>query len=637
MENISKEFELLKERYGIRRVVCSPDEDVADDKMYVLENEAALSEKFLEKKPNCITMKEVAGLQTASELVAPEIPMLINTIENTYENIAVYGKGKYADKIYKYLLGNKNINVFRIEEADLNFLKNSYCIQCKQKIDMLLILDFLVDRTVYNQIGEIVLTIFARKMYYSNLKSTGNNLDINKKIIPLLLRNHIQVIWVGIPDFEKIRNHNKIGHAIRLWSLLRSVNEELFYKIRNYKFGTLYLLKESRSVHNSNVKGISEVYFNGQYINFESGFRVTPGNSQDIKKNIWLFGPCFVRGLNFDDDHTMSAKLKKIVTDQYNVINRGTVNTCLNYVMRMAEYHIGDIVVFFSPEKVPEQKNPEITYLDMTDILNSIPKLEKHITDSFFHCDEIVIDAIVKNIAAQIKTDNAETDNYTIVRFGSEHKRAPALDMLPANEYTDWLCGLKNLRKEGYNGAIVMNANPFTNGHRYLIEYAARRVDYLYIIVVEEDKSYFAFKDRFNLVKEGTKDLENVIVFPSSRYIISSSSLPGYFNKEKMKGDFKLDATQDLVAFTQAAEILNIKIRFAGEEPLDPFTNQYNINMNKILPQYGMKFEVIPRKKEGTEVVSASLVRKYLQSGELEKIKELVPESAFRFIYGKWN
>lgn len=109
-------------------------------------------------------------------------------------------------------------------------------------------------------------------------------------------------------------------------------------------------------MYNSNVKGISEVYFNGRYINFENGFRVTPGNSQDIKNNIWLFGPCCVRGLSFDDDHTMSAKLKQMVKDQYNVINRGTVNTCLNYVMRIAEYRIGDVVVFFSPDKVPEKK-----------------------------------------------------------------------------------------------------------------------------------------------------------------------------------------------------------------------------------------------------------------------------------------
>lgn len=110
---------------------------------------------------------------------------------------------------------------------------------------MLLVLDFLADRAVYNKIGEKVLTVFARKMYYSNLKSTGNNMDINENIIPILLKNHIQVIWVGIPDFERIKDRKKAGIAIRIWTLLRNVNEELFYKIRNQRFGTSYLHQES--------------------------------------------------------------------------------------------------------------------------------------------------------------------------------------------------------------------------------------------------------------------------------------------------------------------------------------------------------------------------------------------------------
>jgi len=50
-------------------------------------------------------------------------------------------------------------------------------------------------------------------------------------------------------------------------------------------------------------------------------------------------------------------------------------------------------------------------------------------------------------------------------------------------------------------GAIVVNANPFTLGHRYLIETASRQVDRLLIFVVENDVSRFPFQDRFRLVK----------------------------------------------------------------------------------------------------------------------------------------
>ena len=62
------------------------------------------------------------------------------------------------------------------------------------------------------------------------------------------------------------------------------------------------------------------------------------------------------------------------------------------------------------------------------------------------------------------------------------------------------------LVREGANGAVVMNGNPFTLGHRHLVEEAARRVDTLYVFVVREDRSAFSFDVRLRLVREGTSD-----------------------------------------------------------------------------------------------------------------------------------
>ena len=209
--------------------------------------------------------------------------------------------------------------------------------------------------------------------------------------------------------------------------------------------------------------------------------------------------------------------------------------------------------------------------------------------------------------------------------------------MYEQNHFTDWLRSLDQYKKAGNNGAIVMNANPFTYGHRYLVEYAASKVDYLYVMVVEEDKSFFKFEERYKLVKEGTADLKNVIVFPSSQYIISSSSLPGYFKKENMQGDILLDATQDIVSFAQVAEALNIHVRFCGEEPKDLFTKRYNDNMEKLLPQYGIEFEVIDRKTCAGEVISASRVRNCLKEGKLEEIKGLVPDTTYNYLKQKYQ
>ena len=58
--------------------------------------------------------------------------------------------------------------------------------------------------------------------------------------------------------------------------------------------------------------------------------------------------------------------------------------------------------------------------------------------------------------------------------------------------YTGYLRRMRGERPEGAS-AIVMNANPFTLGHRYLVEQAAREASTLYVIAVREDRSAFSY------------------------------------------------------------------------------------------------------------------------------------------------
>lgn len=188
------------------------------------------------------------------------------------------------------------------------------------------------------------------------------------------------------------------------------------------------------------------------------------------------------------------------------------------------------------------------------------------------------------------------------------------------------------------NGAIVMNCNPFTKGHRYLIETAAKQVDRLYIFVVEEDKSFFLFKDRFEMVVKGTEDIENVVVVPSGKFIISSYTFPEYFMKDYVK-EKNFDVSMDVETFCRyIAPPLHIKIRFAGEEPFDPVTKNYNENMARILPEYGMKFIEIPRYAiDRKRVINATRVRELLENRELDELKEYVPYSTFEILMKKYT
>lgn len=177
----------------------------------------------------------------------------------------------------------------------------------------------------------------------------------------------------------------------------------------------------------------------------------------------------------------------------------------------------------------------------------------------------------------------------------------------------------------GLIGSIVMNANPFTNGHLFLIKEALKSVDFLIVFVVSEDSSFFSFKQRFEMVSENLKYYEDVLVVPSGKYCISKQTFPDYFKKEDLQGK-QTSALYDLEIFAnRIAPKLKIKIRFVGEEPEDIITKQYNTQMKKVLPQYGVDVLEIPRKvlDDGT-IISASRVRKSFEAKKLNEINKFV-------------
>lgn len=183
--------------------------------------------------------------------------------------------------------------------------------------------------------------------------------------------------------------------------------------------------------------------------------------------------------------------------------------------------------------------------------------------------------------------------------------------------------------------ALVMNCNPFTLGHRYIVEIAAKENENVIIFVVEEDKSAFTFETRFKLIKEGTKDLKNVTAIPAGEYVISSATFPNYFlkkNDDELKEYTKLDCN---IFGKYFAKKFNIKRRYVGTEPHCKVTNTYNISMQEILPKYNVEVKLINRKELQNDAISASKVRKLLKEGHIEKVKNLLPRASFDFLLSK--
>jgi len=210
----------------------------------------------------------------------------------------------------------------------------------------------------------------------------------------------------------------------------------------------------------------------------------------------------------------------------------------------------------------------------------------------------------------------------------------------PINENPEFRNYIENLKfigteipqATGVIGAIVVNCNPFTLGHRYLIEKAANEVDFLYVFVVEEDLSVFPFEDRINLVDLGTDDLPNVAVLGSGKFIISSLTFPEYFVKGERQGAV-IDPSADVELFgLHIAPALGISIRFAGTEPNDSITRQYNEYMSMLLPKYNIEFREVERIIISGDPISASRVRSLLDDRDFENIKTLVPLTTLEYL-----
>lgn len=178
--------------------------------------------------------------------------------------------------------------------------------------------------------------------------------------------------------------------------------------------------------------------------------------------------------------------------------------------------------------------------------------------------------------------------------------------------------------------ALVMNANPFTLGHQYLVEKVAAENDLLHLFIVSEDASLVPFKIRKQLVMKGTAHLKNICYHDSGPYIISNATFPSYFQKDE-NAVIESHAMLDLTVFTQIAKVLGITRRYVGEEPTSLVTGIYNRIMSEKLPEQGIECIVVPRKTCEDTPISASNVRLALQNGDYDTLSKLVPQTALDY------
>lgn len=205
------------------------------------------------------------------------------------------------------------------------------------------------------------------------------------------------------------------------------------------------------------------------------------------------------------------------------------------------------------------------------------------------------------------------------------------------NGFEDYLARLKSAVEnrpvfEGQKiAALVMNCNPFTLGHQYLVEKAASENDLVHLFMVSEDSSLFPYAVRKQLIQAGIAHLPNVVLHDSGSYIISQATFPSYFQKND-DAVIKSNVDIDLQIFVRIAQALGIQRRYVGNEPFSHVTAFYNQAMQQKLPEYGIECIVAERKTQNGQAISASSVRQAIKEGDWRKVEQLVPSTTFDFL-----
>jgi len=379
----------------------------------------------------------------------------------------------------------------------------------------------------------------------------------------------------------------------------------------------------------------------GKYFNAINGRRVTAYKSGEYNHKLFVLGNSVVFGHRCEDKSTVPSFMQKILNDyekSYEVVNCGIPWTISMYNV-LEEAKKGDKIIIVLGAYLDDIVQSFILKENIDNViihpLNYLFDRPHNMGDVFFdryHFNHIGYKAIAEEIVKLI-TENDETG---IVRghisslLSKTDNCDSELFALGLQEYLDELAKYKADTQNC--GAIVMNCNPFTYGHKYLAEYAAERVEHLYVFVVSEDKSYFKYEDRLALVKAGTAHLKNVTVLPTGKFYASAITLPVYFTKDGIN-DGALDLTLNCGIFARyMAKVLSIKKRFVGSEPNCYVTNQYNKTLGEILPKHGLELYIIPRNEVDGEVVSASTVRKLLIEKDFDKIEKLVPSTTYKYL-----
>lgn len=214
------------------------------------------------------------------------------------------------------------------------------------------------------------------------------------------------------------------------------------------------------------------------------GYRSVPGTERlNARRKIFTVGPCTMFGVYTANEETIQAYLQEKLVENgfedYEVVNL-SVATELSIARLFNEKISEDDIIIIMTNQYNLWKSVADKYeenLTCVDDLGSIwSKIENPLSclyDSYNHCNW----RVNREIAHKMYEDISSSLSREIKEVHRERLQDYYISPEIAVYYRKHFLLHVGEQHQGVIGSIVMNCNPFTKGHRYLIEKAVSQVE----------------------------------------------------------------------------------------------------------------------------------------------------------------
>lgn len=404
------------------------------------------------------------------------------------------------------------------------------------------------------------------------------------------------------------------------------------YELEDYKNQTA-----QKEIFDSNICYEYKRNLSGKYFDAVDGHRITCFQPDQYVGTIYILGLCIIVGRHVEDQYTIESWLQKYLSEKgyhYRVENYGFESRVDSGIdVRLEEigrYSPNDIVIYMSG--LGESVN--IKGISVEKIFEKYNVPDDWVMDMYSHCNHKANKCIANEMFEMVKPYllHASEENLTNcqddIQIEMHDVMADYVERKYIRQYFNDFCG------EKYNsvGAVVMKGDPFSYGHRYLVEQALQQVEFLIIFVIEEDIYQFSFEERYRMIVEGTSDLENVMVVPNDDFVFSRKTYWEYY-RPREEGVAVLNAEYDINLFADyIAKPLHITHRFVGQDIKEQMVLVYNEVLKRILPQKGIHYIEVPAISSGDEKRYTSQIRRFLKNKEYDKLCSLIPKRIRPFV-----